>query len=133
MQLDHRSILVKDLEASIAFYRSVLGMDLLRTSGAPMTGAWLGADGKDIVHLNTGPTEGLGHVKDVHIALRTDRFAELIDALEDKSVAFESWQGEAGAVGRHALGFRQIYLQDPDGYWIEINDVDPGRKLRTLE
>jgi lactoylglutathione lyase len=132
MQLDHQSIFVEDIEKSVTFYQSVLGMDVLRTTGNPTTGAWVGADGKDIVHLNVGPSAGRAHVKDIHIALRTDRFEQLVAELRAKGVPFENWSGEKSTVNRHAIGFQQIYLQDPDGYWIEINDVEPSRKLTKL-
>lgn len=97
-----------------------------------MTGVWVGADGKDLLHLNVGPADRLAHVKDVHIALRTDRFDEFIAKLTTSVTPFESWRGDPNTVGRHALGFRQVCLQDPDGYWIEVNDVDPARKLAPL-
>ena len=38
---------------------------------------------------------------------------------------FTDWPGNPGAIGVHRNGFRQIYVQDPDGYWIEINDHRP--------
>ena len=53
-------------------------------------------------------------------------------SLTEKGVPFENWNGEKSKLNRHAIGFQQIYLRDPDGYWIEINDVEPSRKLTKL-
>ncbi len=39
-----------------------------------------------------------------------------------RGVVFFDWPGTADNVTARPDGFRQIYVQDPDGYWIEIND-----------
>lgn len=120
--LDHQSLLVADLERSVAFYRDVLGLHIVRSSGTPVSGIWMGQqDGKDLFHLNVGAPTLLP--KDNHIALRTTGFDALVERFASEGVKFVDWPGKAGTVGRHPLGFRQIYIQDPDGYWVEINDV----------
>jgi len=42
--------------------------------------------------------------------------------LKSKNVNFQNWPGEKGTTNTRPDGIKQIYLQDPDGYWIEIND-----------
>ena len=41
----------------------------------------------------------------------------------EQDVPVSDWPGVAGAVSVRGDGVRQIYVQDPDGYWIEVNDV----------
>ena len=38
-------------------------------------------------------------------------------------IAYENWAGEKSAVTKRVDGVQQIYFQDPDGYWIEVNDA----------
>jgi hypothetical protein len=45
-----------------------------------------------------------------------------MEHLEASNVPFENWPGEAGTTNSRPDGIKQIYLQDPDGYWIEVND-----------
>jgi hypothetical protein len=47
---------------------------------------------------------------------------DFIANLENYKVACEDWPGEQGQITIRPDGIQQIYLKDPDGYWIEIND-----------
>lgn len=124
IRLDHVSVLVSDVERSATFYQDVLGLVIIRRSGDPVSGIWLGADEKtDFLHLNQGAPAALPPPKDNHFAFRTSSFDQLLRHLKHANIEFFDWPGNAGIVGRHPLGFRQIYLKDPDGYWVEVNDV----------
>jgi lactoylglutathione lyase len=37
-------------------------------------------------------------------------------------VRYGSWKGEAGQFTPRPDGVKQVYLQDPDGFWLEVND-----------
>jgi len=37
-------------------------------------------------------------------------------------IAYSDWQGKPNTINARADGIKQIYLQDPDGYWIEVNN-----------
>lgn len=124
MHLDHQSLLVKDVQKSADFYRDVLGLIVVRSNGEPISGIWMGnTTGKDLFHLNQGEA-GAHFPKGHHIALRTDEFDTLVARIASLGINYVDWAGATGRVGRHPLGFRQIYLTDPDGHWIELNDVE---------
>ena len=59
--------------------------------------------------------------KAVHFALTTAEFDEFVENLRQAEIEFSDWAGEAQAITIRADGTRQIYLQDPDGNWIELN------------
>jgi len=40
-------------------------------------------------------------------------------------MVFEDWAGTKGAVTTRVDKVKQLYLQDPDGYCVEINDDIP--------
>ncbi|MET3898374.1 catechol 2,3-dioxygenase-like lactoylglutathione lyase family enzyme [Devosia sp. UYZn731] len=46
-RLDHVSMLVRDITISTQFYVDVFGWPIVRTSGDPVTGQWLGIGGND--------------------------------------------------------------------------------------
>ena len=47
-----------------------------------------------------------------------DAFVAHLDRL---GVAYSDWPGAAGVVSLRPDGVRQVYVQDPDGYWVEVN------------
>ena len=48
---------------------------------------------------------------------------DFIKVLKQNNVVFEDWQGKQNSVTLRVDGVKQIYFEDPDGYWIEINDA----------
>jgi len=46
-----------------------------------------------------------------------------IPGLKKNNIPYENWAGEKSDVTLRVDGVKQIYFQDPDGYWIEINDA----------
>ncbi|MEO5807518.1 VOC family protein [Devosia sp.] len=120
--LNHVSILVHDIHASTKFYVDTFGWPIVRTSGDPITGQWLAIGGSDTLHLNQGDTGGTKVSKDNHLALRTDEFDTVLARLTSIGVTWYDWPGKPNSIGYHPAGFRQVYVQDPDGYWVEIND-----------
>lgn len=54
--------------------------------------------------------------------MRVDDLDALVDDFRTRGVTFYDWPGSGNVITPRPDGFRQIYVQDPDGYWIEIND-----------
>jgi lactoylglutathione lyase len=125
-RLDHVSLLVRDIDVATRFYADVFGWPIVRTSGNPVTGQWLGIGGSDTLHLNQGEMSGTQVTKDNHLAVRIDGFDDFLSRLKEMGVTYHDWPGQPWAIGLHPAGFRQVYIQDPDGYWTEINDHTHG-------
>jgi catechol 2,3-dioxygenase-like lactoylglutathione lyase family enzyme len=47
----------------------------------------------------------------------------LIAQLKKEHIPFSDWPGEPNKITTRADGIQQVYFQDPDGYWIEVNSV----------
>jgi catechol 2,3-dioxygenase-like lactoylglutathione lyase family enzyme len=44
--------------------------------------------------------------------------------LRERGIAWSDFAGSPGAVSSgRSDGVRQIFLRDPDGYWVEVNDA----------
>ncbi len=118
---DHDAILVEDVDASADFYGNILGLKEIPNGGLPDHIRWF-ALGDDVqIHLiesDEVPEKNKG----VHLALHTDKLPDLMEFLKSKNIHFENWPGEAGTTNTRPDGIKQIYFQDPDGYWIEVND-----------
>ncbi len=118
---DHDAILVKDMDASVNFYKEVLGLEEILINGLPGNIRWFRLDDKVQIHLIES-TDIPETSKGAHMSLSTPRLGELMDFLEANNIPFENWPGEANTTNTRPDGVKQIYLQDPDGYWIEINN-----------
>ena len=61
--------------------------------------------------------------KAVHFALTTSDFDGFLETLRQSGMEFSDWAGNASKITVRADNTRQIYIQDPDGYWIEVNST----------
>ncbi len=118
--LDHIGLQVTDLTRSAAFYEKVLG---LREIPSQYKGTrWLAAGDGKAIHLIPGRTEKVTDTE-THFALATTDLAPVLEALRADHLTWFDGHDVPGAVSHDRLdGVAQIYLKDPDGYVIEIND-----------
>ena len=57
------------------------------------------------------------------MAFSPENFELFIDNLKKNQIDFSNWKGKLNTIQERADGQRQIWIQDPQGYWIEINDI----------
>ena len=123
--IHHITLLVKDLERSVAFYRNVLGMRLVKQT--------VNDDDKSARHVIFGDAEGrpgtlvtcleyadldegkVGRGSTHHFALSVESVEELA-----------AWKGYLDGKGIPTTDvldredFKSLYLRDPDGHIVEI-------------
>ncbi len=121
LKKDHDAFRVKDLSASANFYGGILGLKEVNNGGLGDHIRWFELNDGVEIHLIESEDKTEKN-KGVHMAMKTDNLPKLIDFLKSKNIHFENWPGQAGITNTRPDGVKQIYLQDPDGYWIEIND-----------
>ena len=119
--LDHAALHVADLDRSVAFYQRLFGLSEIPAPGDPAVIRWLGLAGAEL-HLIAFEGPVVEPSKAVHFALRVPDLDAVIDRARALGVAYSDWPGAASTVSVRGDGVRQIYVQDPDGYWIEVNE-----------
>lgn len=121
---NHNALSVTDANRSAAFYKNVFQLTEI-TNRTQMDGIrWISlGEGKEL-HLVSIIKEPVTINKAVHFALNTNNMEGLVKRLKELKIAYSDWPGKPNSVTVRADGVKQIYLQDPDGYWIEVNDVD---------
>lgn len=118
--LDHIAIHVRDLDASAGFYRKLFGFGEVK---APVPRArWLVMGNGLSLHIVAGRTEPLNTSKWDHFAVSCADMAGMIARLDAMKIAWSDIQGRHAPQTR-GDGVQQIFVRDPDGYWIEINDA----------
>jgi catechol 2,3-dioxygenase-like lactoylglutathione lyase family enzyme len=126
--LDHVNIRTADLEATVAFFRDVLGMNVVSPPGAPAgaRAAWVLDDsGNAVVHIGATdvayPTDdevpfdahrGGGSVH--HVAFRCGDPADMLARLTRHGVAMHETRIES-------IGLRQMFVHEPNGIFLELN------------
>ena len=60
--------------------------------------------------------------KAVHFALSTPYLDVFIQHLNDLNIEYSDWRGTPTKDYIRKDGIAQVYFQDPDGYWIEVNN-----------
>ena len=43
--------------------------------------------------------------------------------LDKMKIIYSDWPGNSNKINIRADGIKQIFFQDPDGYWIEVNSL----------
>ena len=79
-------------------------------------------EGKEL-HLISVLKENVTINKAVHFALTTPNFDAFIATLNSMNFNYSNWPGTPHKINIRADGIKQIFFQDPDGYWIEVNSV----------
>ena len=118
---NHIALYVADLERSTAFYREVMGVEMIPDPFRDDRHVWFKIGEHNQLHLIAG-TVGEAPGRGMHFAFGVSSFGDFLRHLGRLGVAYQDGKGRAGEVRLRPDGVKQIYLQDPDGYWIEINE-----------
>ena len=123
LTFNHLALSVKDVNQSADFYGNILKLQEI-TNKAKLEGVrWFSiGEGREL-HLISIIKENVSLNKAVHLALTTPNFDSFIKMLEKMNVAYSDWPGTLNKINIRADGIKQIFFQDPDGYWIEVNSV----------
>ena len=120
---DHTALHVADLGRSVAFYERVFGLAEIPAPGDPAVIRWLSLGGDDQLHLIAFDGRVPATTKAVHFAVVVSDLDAVVSHVDALGVPYSDWPGAPSLLSRRADGVRQIYVQDPDGYWIEVNDA----------
>ena len=123
LTVDHLALSVKDVDRSADFYGNVLKFREI-TNRSKLEGVrWFSiGDGKEL-HLISIVKEDVTLNKAIHVAFATPDFDAFVSMLDKMKIAYSDWPGAANKVNIRADGMKQVFFQDPDGNWIEINSV----------
>jgi ketosteroid isomerase-like protein/catechol 2,3-dioxygenase-like lactoylglutathione lyase family enzyme len=123
ISFNHLAISVKDVNRSAEFYKTVLMLPEITNRSAIEGIRWFAlSDGREL-HLISVIKENVSTNKAVHVGLTTNAFDVILKRLVELKIPYSDWPGKPNTVNIRADGIKQIFFQDPDGYWIEVNSV----------
>ncbi|MDH4188139.1 MAG: VOC family protein [Nitrospira sp.] len=124
-KLLHTRMRVSNLNQTIAFYTSVLGLEVLEQKVSPRGShlAFLKVPNSDeLIELTSFPPSGPVKVQEdlVHLAFQVENLDDTIAALTAQGVAITDGPTQTSS------GSRFIFIDAPDGYEIELIERPSG-------
>ncbi|ATY32507.1 VOC family protein [Sphingomonas psychrotolerans] len=123
-RLDHVAIWVADQQKSIDFYHEMFGLGEIPAPFPPGGPRWMRLAGGVELHIQPGRTAPVEQPRRVHMAIAVASLDPILALLKARGQGWSDIAGKPGAINASRTdGIRQIFIQDPDGYWIEVNDA----------
>lgn len=123
LNFNHIALLVKDVDRSVEFYQRVFNLKEIKNLTGKEGIRWLSLDDGGEIHLISLYDQEIKLHKSIHFCMATPDFDSFIKNLEDQDIPYTDWPGNVNQINFRADGIKQIYIQDPDGYWVEVNNV----------
>lgn len=113
--MDHYTVLTADMAASVEFYRKVLGLKPGWSPGVDVPVTWLYVGDQAVLHLVGRKPKGraMSTGRFDHVAFRAEGYAATKRRLRRYNVRHTEQE-------LPSIGLRQIFLEGPEGVWIEL-------------
>jgi lactoylglutathione lyase len=121
-KINHISLFVTDLQRAGNFYINVVGLDTIPEPFHDGKHIWFDIGGGAHLHLIKGASSEKEYYQNNHLCLSTTNIPEFIQKLDKYKIAWFDSGGNPYKVTKRVDGVLQVYLRDPDGYWLEINN-----------
>jgi lactoylglutathione lyase len=122
-RINHTAIFVKDLKATKSFYENVIGLDTIPEPFHDGKHTWYRIGDGVSMHVIEGASEKKQYYKNQHTCFSVSSVEAFTAVLRENNITWEDVAGKKNSTTTRVDGVKQIWLQDPDGYWIEINDA----------
>jgi lactoylglutathione lyase len=127
-KLLHTRMRVSDLDATIAFYTDVLGLEVVERKTSPR-GSQLAflkvPNSEELIELTCFPPSGPVRVQEdlVHLAFQVESLDQAVASLTEKGIPITDGPTQTSS------GSRFIFIDAPDGYEIELIERPAGVKI----
>lgn len=122
LRLNHIAMYVHDLHKSTAFYEDILRLQKIEEPFKDGKHTWFTLGPAGQLHLIQGADLNIKRDKNDHLCFSVQSIEDFIANLDKHKVEYTNWPGTAKALTVRVDGVKQVYFQDPDGHWIEINN-----------
>ncbi|MFM2145963.1 MAG: hypothetical protein RL732_799 [Bacteroidota bacterium] len=122
-RINHVAIYVVDLAKSTSFYRNIMGLDSIAEPFHDGKHTWLSIGPGASLHIIAGADQPKNYFKNNHICFSVPSVETFTQLLREKGIDWEDVSGKKGSITTRVDKVKQIWLNDPDGYWLEVNDA----------
>jgi len=121
-QFNHLTVYVTDLTRASDFYKKVMLLDTIPEPFHDQRHTWFRMSDHGQLHVVSGAKEDVPHDVNIHLAFTVASLPDFMKHLDQLGVKYGNFAGESNKIAVRPDKVQQIYLQDPDGYWIEVNN-----------
>jgi len=121
-RFSHQTIYVTDLDRAANFYEKVLELKRISEPFHDGKHVWFRVSEHGQLHVVSGAKEDIPHDINIHLAFSVPSMDAFTKHLDEMNVKYGNWAQNDKTPQVRPDKVKQIYLQDPDGYWIEVND-----------
>jgi lactoylglutathione lyase len=119
---NHTTIFVVDLEKSSDFYEKVMQLEKIPEPFHDKKHVWFRIGDHSQLHVVKGASVVKPHDINIHLAFSVPSLEAFMGHLDKMDVKYGNWNGDPKLIQLRPDNIKQIYLQDPEGYWIEVDD-----------
>ena len=120
--LNHAALSVVNLQKSTAFYSDMLQLEVIPEPFKDGKHSWFKIGEHSQLHLIEASKGIVAHDKSTHLCFSVESIEAMIERLEKNKIEYGNWLGDSKTPTVRPDGVKQIFLKDPDGYWLEINN-----------
>lgn len=121
-RLNHIAVYVSNLENSEHFYHTLFNLVKIEEPFKDGKHVWFTLGPAGALHLIQGPNAKAAHDKNEHLCFSVPNIDQFIAVLNKQKIEYSNWPGTEKAPTVRVDGVKQVYFQDPDGHWLEVND-----------
>ena len=122
MQFNHQAIYVANLQQSREFYSQVMGLDTIAEPFHDGKHVWFDVGRGGSLHIISGAEMKKEYYQNNHLCFSTNNLDQFKKSLEVKKITWYNAGGQIGKTTTRADGVMQVWVKDPDDYWLEINN-----------
>ena len=119
---NHTTIFVVDMNKSANFYEKVMMFSRIPEPFHDNRHILEKIGEHNELHIVEGAKQMMPHDINIHLAFSVPSVEDFAKHLDSLNVKYGDWSQKTKAPQVRPDAIKQIYFQDPDGYWIEVND-----------
>ncbi len=120
---NHVAICAHDLKRSVDFYSDVMELTKIPNPFHDQVHQWYSIGPGTQLHVIQADCPTIAHDINNHLCFSVVSLDDFMKHLDNFSIKYGDWNGHYKKTQLRADGVVQIYFQDPDGYWIEVNNA----------
>lgn len=120
--VNHITVYVVDLQKSSDFYKNVMLFKQIPEPFHDGKHVWLRIGPHTQLHVVQGAKAIVEHDINIHMAFTVPSLQKFTEHLDQLHIKYGNWKGDSKEPTLRPDGIKQVYMQDPDNNWIEIND-----------
>ena len=123
LTLEHIALTVWNIDSSVQFYQSILNLDTIKTPFPGLPVKWLRIQPAVTLHLVQVGYQPVQDPSMTHLCFTTPNIDSFLQKLNRMSIPYFDANGHAGKVQVRGDGVTQLFIHDPNGYNLEINNA----------